>query len=68
MFTVVTCLKITYFRALGRESALALNSLHPDGWLAYGTSAWKVTFLKQFCMDVCLLPIYKYILPGNMDM
>jgi hypothetical protein len=48
MFTVVTCLKITYFRALGRESALALNSLHPDGWLAYGTSAWKVTFLKPF--------------------
>jgi hypothetical protein len=24
--------------------------------------------LKQFCMDVFLLPIYKYILPGNMDM
>jgi hypothetical protein len=48
MFEVVTCLKITYLRTLCRESALALNSLYPDGWFAYGTTAWKVTFLKPF--------------------
>ncbi|XP_047085132.1 tetratricopeptide repeat protein 27 homolog [Lolium rigidum] len=29
------------------ESALALNSLHPDGWFAYGTSAWKDKDLEK---------------------
>jgi hypothetical protein len=100
--------------------------LYPDGWFAYGTTVWKVTFLKPFyfaleffwdgttagyayvfllrnmdgflttylwiysarwCgyvglqqdmhmfftkilrdMDVCLLAIYEYILPGDVDM
>jgi tetratricopeptide (TPR) repeat protein len=36
------------------ESALALNSLFPDGWFAYGTVAWKVTFqsLYLFCASI----------------
>ncbi|KAM0831147.1 hypothetical protein ACQ4PT_065744 [Festuca glaucescens] len=29
------------------ESALALNSLFPDGWFAYGTAAWKDKDLEK---------------------
>uniref|UniRef100_A0A452YD63 Uncharacterized protein n=2 Tax=Aegilops tauschii subsp. strangulata TaxID=200361 RepID=A0A452YD63_AEGTS len=29
------------------ESALALNSLYPDGWFAYGTTAWKDKDLEK---------------------
>ncbi|KAM0858452.1 hypothetical protein ACQ4PT_047836 [Festuca glaucescens] len=29
------------------ESALALNSLYPDGWFAYGTTAWKAKDLEK---------------------
>ncbi|XP_044957834.1 tetratricopeptide repeat protein 27 homolog [Hordeum vulgare subsp. vulgare] len=29
------------------ESALALNSLYPDGWFAYGTTAWKDQDLEK---------------------
>jgi tetratricopeptide (TPR) repeat protein len=29
------------------ESALALNSLYPDGWFAYGTASWKDKDLEK---------------------
>uniref|UniRef100_A0A0D9Y4N2 Uncharacterized protein n=1 Tax=Oryza glumipatula TaxID=40148 RepID=A0A0D9Y4N2_9ORYZ len=34
------------------ESALALNSLFPDGWFAYGTVAWKTFSCKHFFKDL----------------
>jgi hypothetical protein len=40
---------------LGRESALALNSLFPDGWFAYGTAAWKVTCQNHFLLHLKVL-------------
>lgn len=33
-----------YKQSLHRESAMALNSMYPDGWFALGAAALKVTY------------------------
>ena len=38
-----------------RESAMALNSLYPDGWFALGAAALKVTFMICIMLIVYLL-------------